>query len=77
MILSAGDHSHITAELEITAADRWQDMVVPAARLVNRFDGKPMADWSNISRILLTPKPGSDLTKVLFADFRWLPADHR
>jgi hypothetical protein len=74
VILSAGDHGFQTAEIEITASDAWQEMVVPPARLVNKNDGRPLADWSSVGKIQFQPKPGSDLTKVLFADFRWVPA---
>jgi dienelactone hydrolase len=74
VILSAGDHGFQAAEIEITASDAWQEMVVPAARLVNKNDQRPLADWSSVGKIQFQPKPGSDLTKVLFADFRWVPA---
>jgi dienelactone hydrolase len=60
-----------TAEIEITASDEWQQLVVPAERLINRFSQKPMKDWTGVGEISFLPKPGSDLTKVLFADFKW------
>lgn len=63
-----------SVELDITASDEWQEMKIPAARLANRFSQKPLKDWSEVGEISLQPKPGSDLTKVLFADFKWLPA---
>jgi hypothetical protein len=61
-----------SAEIEITASDEWQQLVVPAARLTSRFSQKPMRDWAEVGEISFLPKPGSDLTKVLFADFKWL-----
>jgi dienelactone hydrolase len=63
-----------SAELEITASDEWQEMKVPAARLANRFSQKPLKDWADVGEISFQPKAGSDLTKVLFADFKWSPA---
>lgn len=63
-----------SVELEITASDDWQEMRVPAARLANKFSQRPLKDWSEVGEISFQPKTGSDLTKVLFAEFRWLPA---
>lgn len=71
VLLVAGDHGQFVAELEITAADRWQGMEVPAARMISRFDHKPLQTWSAVGNIQLRPKADSDLTKVLFAEFRW------
>lgn len=70
-IVTAGEYFH--AELEIGASDEWQQISLPAARLLNRFDKKPLADWSAAARLHLAPKAGSDLTKVIFADFQWTP----
>ncbi len=72
--LMGGDHNQFGVTLEITASDEWQEMVVPAERLISKFDKKPMKDWSVVGNIQLQPKAGSDLTKVLFAEFRWVPA---
>jgi len=47
--------------------------VVPAERLVSKFDQKPMKGWSVVGNLQLQPKAGADLTKVLFAEFRWVP----
>lgn len=69
VILTGGDYNH--AEVEITASDEWQGMTVPAARLTNQFNQKPLKDWSEVGSLHFRPKPGSDLTKVLFADFQW------
>jgi dienelactone hydrolase len=73
VILSGGDHNQYAVTLEIGASDEWQEMPVPADHLISKFDQKPMKGWSAVGNIHLQPKPGSDLTKVLFADFRWLP----
>jgi hypothetical protein len=71
LLLNAANY---TAELEITASDGWQTMVVPAARLVNRFNQKPLKEWAEVGNLTFLPKSGSDLTKVLFAEFKWAPA---
>jgi hypothetical protein len=68
--LNAGDHN--SSEIEITASDSWQDMTIPASKLINRTNQKALKDWSEIGKLNFQPKPGSDLTKVLFADFRWV-----
>lgn len=75
MILTGDDHH--SAEIEITASDEWQEMTVPASRLINRFSQKPMTDWSAIGKLRLQSKPGFDLTKVLFADFNWQVTDKK
>jgi dienelactone hydrolase len=74
VVLSGGDHGQYAVTLQFTASDEWQEMVVPADRLTSTFDQKPMKDWSAVGGMQLQPKTGSDLTKVLFAEFRWVPA---
>jgi len=49
--------------------------VVPAARMIGKFDQKPMKGWSVVGNLQLQPKAGSDLAKVLFAEFRWVQGD--
>jgi dienelactone hydrolase len=71
VVLTAADHN--TVELEITASDHWQEMIIAPERLINRFNHKPMSNWSSVGKIHFLPKPGSDLTKVIFADFKWVP----
>jgi hypothetical protein len=68
--LNAGDHN--SSEIEITASDSWQDITIPASKLINRANQKPLKDWSEVGKLNLQPKPGSDLTKVIFADFKWV-----
>ena len=75
MVISGGDHNQYSVTLDITASDEWQEMVVPADRLISKFDQKPMKDWSVVGSLQLQPKAGSELTKVLFAEFRWVPGD--
>jgi hypothetical protein len=75
VVLTGGNYYH--AELEITASDQWQETVVAAERLTNRFNQQPLKDWSSVGRIHFQPKPGYDLTKVIFAEFRWVAGDKR
>ena len=70
VILSANDYS---AEIEITASDNWQSMMVPAAKLTRGDKKEPLPDWSEAGGLRFTPKAGSDITKMLFAEFKWIP----
>lgn len=70
LILTA--NSYDSGEIEITASDDWQEMVIPAAKLVNRFSKQPMTDWTKVGKIQFTSKAGSDITKVIFAEFKWV-----
>jgi hypothetical protein len=47
-------------------------MTIPASKLINRLNQKPLKDWSEVGKLNFQPKPGSDLTKVIFADFKWV-----
>jgi dienelactone hydrolase len=73
VVLTAADHNSV--ELEITASDHWQEMTIAPERLINRFNQKPMSAWSSVGKIHFLPKQGSDLTKVIFADFQWVTPD--
>jgi hypothetical protein len=70
VVLTAADYNAV--ELEITASDQWQETTIAAERLINRFSRKPMASWSSVGKIHFLPKQGSDLTKIIFADFKWV-----
>ncbi|MFM8497031.1 MAG: hypothetical protein ACKOEM_16150, partial [Planctomycetia bacterium] len=72
ILLSVDPHDRIVAELEIPASDIWQEMVLPADLLIHRETRQPLKDWADIGMLRLKPKAGSDLTKVLFANFRWI-----
>ncbi len=72
LILTAANHNE--GKIAITASDEWQEMVVPAGRLLNRFNKQPLKDWSKVGVIHFKPAPGSDLTKVIFAEFKWVAA---
>ena len=47
-------------------------MTLPSERLRNRFNQQPMKSWVEMGGIQLLPKAGSDLTKVIFAEFKWV-----
>ena len=67
--------NYYECELEIPASDQWQDMVVNADRLIFRFDKKPMKKgWEKAESLHIKPKPGSDITQVIFAQLRWVAA---
>ncbi len=68
LIFSADDYD---AEIEITASDNWQTMVIPANKFINRANQKRMGKWENIAALHLKPKVGADMTKVVFAQFKW------
>jgi len=68
LILSADDR--FQTALKITANDQWQEMIMPASRL-SGADGKPMKDWAGIRKLQLVPQKGSDIFKVIFAEFAW------
>ena len=58
-------------DLDITASDDWQRLVIPAKKLTHRKKHRPMPDWSSVTAVQLKPRPGSDITKVVFAEFKW------
>lgn len=60
------------ATVEMTASDDWQEMTLEAKRFVNRLSQKPLEDWSQCRKVAITPAAGMDVTKVVFADFRWV-----
>ena len=70
LILTAGSFE---TEIEITAAeDSWRDMLLPANKLINPTNQKHLASWKSVTAIHLKPKAGADITKVLFAQFKWV-----
>lgn len=60
------------AEIETPASDRWQEMVVPAVRLLRPDSQKPRPNWEGISKLQLKPKGHAEITKVVFAQFQWV-----
>jgi hypothetical protein len=68
-ILLNTDSRHTTS-IEITASNDWQTMVIHPNELGNAHGAK-LDDWSKVGKIELRPKPGADITKVVFANFKW------
>lgn len=70
LIFAADDYEGV---IEITASDLWQEMVVDKARLFSRHNPKQaMPGWDKLGRIAIKPKGDADITKVLFAEFKWV-----
>ena len=70
LIISAGDY---IGEIEITASDEWQEMTLPKEKFFNRHNAKStLPNWSNVASIDFKPKAGADITKILFANFKWV-----
>ena len=57
-------------DIEISASDEWQSMTVQT-RTLKQQSGQALADWSTVKTIGFKPKPGEDITKVIFAAFKW------
>ena len=70
--LTLSANNHFQAKVRITALEDWQGMVLQPGQFKNRFDGNPLKDFSNLQRIDLKPAPGNDITKVVFAEFKWV-----
>lgn len=64
-------NNHFEAKVAITASADWQNMVLKAGQFKNRFSGDRLKDFSNLQRLDLRPAPGNDITKVVFANFKW------
>jgi dienelactone hydrolase len=65
-------NGHFHRALEITASDDWQRMVIPADQVLSKSSKQPMGPWSDAQRIRIKSHAGSDITKVIFADFKWI-----
>ena len=61
--------------LDITASDNWQTKVVPAGKLIRTKFNQPLSDWSQVTRVEIRPQRGSDITKVIFAEFKWATSE--
>ena len=70
LIFSA--NNHYQANVTIPALEEWQGMALRPGQFKNRFSGEPLKDFSNLQRIDLKPAPGNDITKVVFAEFKWV-----
>ena len=70
LTFKAGDHYQMT--LEITASNDWQEMIIKADKLINVHNKQPMKDWEKVGKIHFNPQKGSDITKIIFAEFKWV-----
>lgn len=57
--------------IEITASNDWQTLEIPAGRLLFGGAHGPLANWGTIQTITIQPMPGSDITKIVFAEPTW------
>jgi hypothetical protein len=64
-------------DLDITVSDDWQTTVIPADKLIDRQRKQPLPDWSKVTEVQIKPKRGSEITKVIFAQFRWARKEAR
>jgi hypothetical protein len=70
LIFAADDYEGVIA---ITASDLWQEMVIDKATLFSRHNSKQtMPNWDRLGRIAIKPKGDADITKVIFAEFKWV-----
>jgi dienelactone hydrolase len=68
--LNLSTNTRHASDIEITASDDWQSMILTPGLLTN-VHGVKLKDWSEVGTISLKPKPGADITKVVFANFKW------
>ncbi len=69
--LVLGVNHGFSTQIEITASDDWQRMTLPASFL-KHANGSTLGDWSDVKKVEIKPAPGSDITKVVFAEFQWV-----
>jgi hypothetical protein len=69
IIMEANDQ--YAAEIEITASNDWQAIKISPKQLVSKSDGSPFRDWSMLTSLRIRPKPGSDITQMVFVDPKW------
>lgn len=69
VIMEANDQ--FTTEIEITASNDWQALKIPPSRLVSKSNGTPLKDWNMVKTLRIRPKPGSDITQMVFVDPKW------
>ena len=58
-------------DLEITASNDWQEMIISSDKLKNIYHKHSLKNWSEAQKIQILPKVGADITKVIFAKFSW------
>ena len=65
-------NGQFVVDLDITASDDWQSMTIKAGQLKHKAHGFALAKWSDIGSLAIKPKPEADITKVVFANFKWI-----
>lgn len=65
------DHGFAT-DLDITASNDWQTMTISAQQMKHPSHGHALANWSKVTQLTIKPKKGADITKVVFAGFKWV-----
>jgi dienelactone hydrolase len=70
LLVALGDRTQ--AEVEIPASDEWQEMLWAASMFRAVGGSRSLADWSQAGSMELKSKPGSDLTKILIGELRWV-----
>lgn len=70
LVMEANDQ--FATDLEITASEDWQTLVVSADQLKHKDRGTALGSWSEVRAIRIIPKPGEDITKVVLANVRWV-----
>ncbi len=65
-------NGQFVVDLDITASDDWQSMTIKAEQLIHKAHGFALGKWSEVSVLAIKPKPGADITKVVFANFKWI-----
>lgn len=69
--LTMSANRHFSKEIEITASDDWQSMTIEASQLQHSA-GFSLDDWAKVNSIGFNAVQGSDITKVVFANFEWI-----
>jgi hypothetical protein len=72
LVVTAGNFA---GEIEITASDAWQSKTIAPSDLARKGSTEPMKNWVGVSSLHFGPAAGSDITKVIFAEFRWAKAE--
>ncbi|MEO0414651.1 MAG: DUF1592 domain-containing protein, partial [Verrucomicrobiota bacterium] len=68
-------NSHYLHNVKILASNDWQSLTLDSTALIHKFGKNPLKTWSVAKKIGIKPAKGSDITKVVFADFEWVAAE--
>ena len=70
IVLSA--NRWFSGEIGITASDEWQSKTLSIKQLKTKNEGKSLSDWSQVKKLEIKPQKDSDLSKIVFAQFKWV-----